>query len=414
MRCLRSFVVFLVCASSTAAADWPQWLGPDRNGHTSEKVAAWKGDLKVLWRQPVGEGHSSPIVADGKVFLHTKVKGKDEEEVAAYDAKTGKELWRTGYKRAPFTSLFGTGPQATPTFADGQLYAYGVTGVLTCLDADGKQVWQVDTAKEFKPAKRVPADFGVASSPLVEGDHVLVMVGGQGAGVVAFHRKTGAVAWKALDDRASYSSPIGFGTGKDRQAVFLTAVGLTSLRPSDGKVLWKYPLADKLMESSSTPLKTGDVLMAGSITFGSIGVKLDEKGGETQAKEAWKNEALTCYFSSPVAIDAEHVFLITNTNPLGFAKPVATLRCIESKTGKELWNKPAIGKYHVAMIRTGDGKVLFLDDATNLILIDPSPKEYRELARTKLCGEMWAHPALSGGRLYVRDEKELLCVQLGE
>src|SRR5262249_49177091 len=148
------------------------------------------------------------------------------------------------------------GPQATPTFADGQLYAYGVTGVLTCLDADGKQAWQVDTAKEFKPAKRVPADFGVASSPLVEGDHVLVMVGGQGAGVVAFHRKTGAIARKALDDRASYSSPIGFGTGKDRQAVFLTAAGLTSLRPSDGKVLWKYPLADKLMESSSTPLKT--------------------------------------------------------------------------------------------------------------------------------------------------------------
>jgi outer membrane protein assembly factor BamB len=412
MRWLRSFVVLFLSVAPAAAADWPQWLGPGRDGQTSEKVAPWKGDLKVLWRQPVGEGHSSPIVAGGKVFLHTKVKGKEEEQITAFDAKTGKELWKASNPRAPFTSPFGTGPQATPTFAGGRLYAYGVTGVLTCLDADGKQLWQVDTGKDFKPAKRFPADFGVASSPLVEGDHVLVMVGGKGAGVVAFERKTGAVAWKALDDRASYSSPIGFGQGKDRQAVFLTAAGLVAFRPSDGKVLWQFPLEDKLMESSSTPLKTGDLLLAGSITLGSIGVRLEEKGGETKAREAWKNEALTCYFSSPVAIDEEHVFLITNSNPLRFEKPVATLRCIESKTGKEKWNKPAVGKYHAAMIRTGDGKVLFLDDASNLILIDPNPKEYRELARSKLCGETWAHPALADGKLYVRDEKELMCVQL--
>ncbi|HZT79684.1 MAG TPA: PQQ-binding-like beta-propeller repeat protein [Gemmataceae bacterium] len=414
MPYLRSTLILLACTACAAAADWPQWLGPRRDGSSPEKVAPWKEPPKALWRAPVGEGHSSPVVAAGKVFLHTKVKDRDAEEVAAYDAATGKELWKKSYPRAKFTSVFGTGPQATPAYADGKLYTFGVTGLLTCWDADkGDRLWQLDTQKDFKPAKRFPADFGVACSPLVEGGHVLVNVGGKGASVVAFNRKDGKVAWKKLDDKASYSSPIAFGQGKGRQVVFLTAAGLASFRPSDGEVLWQFPLADKLMESSSTPLKVGDLILAGSITYGSAGVKLEAKDGKPAVKEAWKNPALTCYFSSPVAVSKDHVFIITNTNPL-LEKPQATLRCVEARTGKELWKKPAVGKYHAALIRTGDGKVLLLDDASNLILLDPSSKEYRELAKSKVCGETWAHPALAGGRLYLRDNQELICLQLGE
>jgi outer membrane protein assembly factor BamB len=409
---LRVVALALLFAAPAAAGDWPQWLGPDRNNSTPEKVAPWKDAPKVVWKQPVGEGHSSPIVAGGKVFLHTKVKGEDAEEVCAYDAQTGKEVWKAKYPRAAFTSLFGNGPQATPVFAGGKLYTFGVTGVLTCWDAEGKQVWQADCGKDFKPQKRMPADFGVASSPIVEGDNVLVQVGGKGACVVAFDRNKGTVAWKALDDRASYSSPIAFGQGKGRQVVFLTSGGLVSFNPADGKVLWQYAIVDRLMESSSTPVKVGDLVIAGSITFGSVGVKADEKDGQFTAAEAWKNAALTCYFSSPVAVK-DHVFMITNSNPFR-GKPEATLRCVEAKTGKDLWSKPAVGKYHAALIHTADDKLLFLDDTSNLILLEPDPKEYKELARSKVCGETWAHPALSDGKLYIRDNNELICLQLGQ
>jgi outer membrane protein assembly factor BamB len=409
---ILTLAIALMVTVPASAGDWPQWLGPRRDGTADEKVVPWKDPPKVVWSQPVGEGHSSPVVSGGKVFLHTKVKDQDAEDVRAYDAKTGMELWKATYPRAAFTSLFGNGPQATPTCADGKLYTFGVTGVLTCWDTDGKQLWQVDCGKDFKPQKRSPADFGVASSPIVDGDKVLVQVGGKAAAIVAFNRHKGTVAWKALDDVASYSSPIFSGKGKDRRVVFLTAGGLVSLNPADGTVLWQYPMVDKLMESSSAPLSVGDLLIAGSITYGSVGVKIDEKDGKFTTAQAWKNPALTCYFSSPIAVK-DHVFMITNTNPF-LGKPQATLRCIEATTGKELWNKAAIGKYHAALICTGDDKLLMLDDASNLILLDPDPKEYRELARSKVCGETWAHPALSDGKLYLRDGKTLICLDVGK
>src|SRR5262245_33858354 len=179
MTWLRSLPLLLILAATSAGADWPQWLGPKRDGSSTEKVKPWKGDLKVLWRQAVGPGHSSPVVAGGKVYLHTKVKDKEAEEVSAYDAMTGKRLWNTPYDRARFFSPFGTGPQATPAVVDGKVYAFGATGVLSCFDEKGKIAWQVDTLKTFK-AKNL--FFGAASSPLVEGDKVIVQVGGKDAG----------------------------------------------------------------------------------------------------------------------------------------------------------------------------------------------------------------------------------------
>jgi outer membrane protein assembly factor BamB len=411
---LRSLLTLLLCAALAPAGDWPQWLGPTRDGVSAEKVAPWKDGPKAVWRQPAGEGNSSPVVANGKVFLHAKVKDQNEEEVIAYDARTGKELWRYKYPRAAFKSFYGNGPRATPAVADGRVYTFGLTGVLTCLDADtGKQLWQTDTLKQFS-AKNL--FFGASCSPLVEGKHVLVNVGGKGASVVAFEKDTGAVAWKSQDDGASYSSPIAFGQGVRRQIVFLTREGVIALSPTDGSLFWRYPLKDKLLESSTTPVRAGDVLLASSITFGSVGLRLETKDGKPAAEEAWKQPELTCYFSTPVPVGKEHIYLVTGTNPLSIPKKKseATLRCIEAGTGKEFWNKPAVGQYHASLLRTGDGKLLMLDDRGNLILLDPDPKAYRELARSRVSGETWAHPALADGRLYVRDNKELICLQLGQ
>jgi outer membrane protein assembly factor BamB len=409
MPWLRTLLALSLCTALAAAGDWPQWLGPTRDGVTSEKVAPWKEAPKVLWRQPVGEGHSSPVVAGGRVFLHVKAKDKDAEEVRAFDARSGKPIWNTGYERAKFASPFGVGPRGTPAVVGGKVYALGVTGVLTCLDAaSGQQVWQVDTQKEFKPPS---LNFGVSGSPLVEGDKVLVNVGAKGASVVAFDKDKGSVLWKALDDPASYSSPIVYDQAGRRQVVFLTGAGVASLDPATGEVFWKFPLKDLLSESSTTPVRVGDLLVASSVTYGSAGLRLEGKDGKPAHSQAWKNTALNCYFSTPVPVGKEHTYFVTGGL---LPPPQTTLRCVETATGKEVWSKPKVGKYHASLLRTGDDKLLLLDDGGNLMLLDPNPKEYRELARAKVCGPTWAHPALSDGRLYVRDDKELICLQLGE
>src|SRR5262249_35573879 len=188
-----------------------------------------------------------------------------------------------------------------------------------------KLLWRVDALKEFG-AKNLY--FGASCSPLVEGKHVIVQVGAKGAGIVAFDTDTGKVAWKNLDDTASYSSPIIFGEGKERQVVFLTGQSVVALSPSDGTRLWHYPFVDKLFESSSTPVKTGDLLMASSITLGSVGLGLSkDKPGVV---EQWKQPALTCYFATPVAVGRDHLYVVTGSNPLAFKKAEAHLWCIEA------------------------------------------------------------------------------------
>jgi outer membrane protein assembly factor BamB len=410
MMWLRTSIACLAFAG--LAADWPQWLGPRRDGSSPESVAPWKEAPKVLWRQAVGAGNGSPVVADGRVFVHAKVKDKDEEEVVAFDAATGQPLWHVVHPRAAFTSLYGNGPRATPAVSGDRLYTFGITGVLRCLNTDtGQKVWEVDTLKRFGAGNLV---FGMSCSPLVEGNHVLVNVGGKGASVVAFDKDRGAVRWKNLDDGASYSSPIIFGRGKERQVVFFTQQGLVSLNPTDGGLFWRFPLVDKLFESSTTPVLVDDLLVASSITVGSLGLRLQTKEGKPSATQAWKNDALTCYFSTPVAVGTDYLYLVAGTKPPAFF-PQATLHCVEARTGKELWHKARVGKYHAALLRTGDGKLLMLEEAGNLVLLDPGPKEYRELARSiKICGETWAHPALANGRLYVRDAQEVICLRLVE
>src|SRR5262249_46653885 len=161
----------------------------------------------------------------------------------------------------------------------------------------------------------------------------------------------------------------------------------------------------------TTPVRAGDFLLASSITYGSVGLRLETRNGKPDATQVWKNDALTCYFATPVPVGTEHVYLVTGTPSL-FSQ--ATLHCIETKTGKELWRHPKVGKYHATLLRTGDQKLLMLEEAGDLVLLDPNPSQYRELARAKVCDETWAHPALVDGRLYVRDSKELICLRLAE
>jgi outer membrane protein assembly factor BamB len=400
---MRTLLAVLLLAPLAPAADWPQFLGSNRDSASPEKVPVWKEKPKELWKQPVGEAHSSPVVAGGLVYAFYKVKDKEADALAAFDAKTGDKKWEKSYERDKFTNVFGNGPRGTPTVSGGQVYSLGSTGVLACWDAKtGDLKWKLDTLKEFKASNLV---FGVSTSPTVVGQNVVVMVGGKGAGIVGVDKDTGKVAWKVCDDRASYASPIVTGD-KNSELVFLTGDNVRAIS-ADGKEVWKQPFVDKLLESSTTPVKAGDLYVAGSVTVGSIGVTVD--GG--QPKQVWKNDKLTCYFSTPIAV-GDYLYMVNGAATR--RSPTITLRCVEAKTGEIKWEKGNVGKYHAALVKTADGNLLFLDDYGNLSLLKPDPTKYTELAKAKVCGDTWAHPALSDGKLFVRDDKNLICLQVGE
>ena len=427
MPWIRATVVYLCCAASAFAADWPQWLGPRRDGSTTEKVAPWtrKQPPKVLWRVALPPAYSSPVVAGGKVYIHTGPKdaANSEEQVLAFDAVSGKPLWNDVYERPKYQSVLGTGPRATPTISGQRLYTLGINGVLSCYQLDkGKRLWQTDLYHQFQAT--LPS-FAVCCSPLVVGNRVIVSVGGKDHCVVALHADSGEVQWQSLDDAASTSSPILF-TGGERPAgttpdvVFMTPLRVLGLDPLDGSIRWEHPMVYQPQGTSPTPLPVGDTLVTSTRAHGAVAVRVsrkseDEGKGATAANAdqpataaAWKNKELKSYFSSG-AVSGELLFLVTNTVEV---LPSASLSCLDSKSGKLLWSKNGVGYFHAGVIRTGDGRLLVLNDSGKLTLLEVDAKGSKELATATVCGGTLVNPALADGRLYVRDDKELICLKL--
>lgn len=403
MRLQLAVFITLFAVASSFGQDWPQWLGPTRTSAIDAVIAPWNGPLEVIWRKQVGEGHSSPIVADGKVFLHQKASEGDEEVVTAWDL-AGKELWQARNARAPFKSQFGVGPRATPAFAAGKLYTLGVTGILICREAaNGKEVWKKDLLTDFK-AKNL--FFGVSSSPLVDDKNVYVMPGGELGSIVALNRDTGETVWHSGKDKASYSSPMTTTFDGKPTLVFQTERGVVGLEPATGKELFRVPLKDLLNESSTTPVRVGDVIFASSVTFGSIGIKVTPGSDKWEATQTWKNSGLTCYFGTPV-VSGEMLYAVTGQ----ITRPTAALHCVDPKTGKSKWSKSGVGRYHATLYPTRD-KLLMLEEKGDLVLVDPNIDGYKELSRSKLCGHTWAHPAYAQGMMFARDDKELVVVGL--
>ena len=412
LRFLTAAALALVLPLAGLADDWPQFLGPNRDGSSPETVAPWKGELKPLWKRPVGEAHSSPVAAGGVVYAFYQPKGKDADALAAFDATTGELKWEKSYEREKFTPLFGHGPRSTPLVSNGKVFTLGGTGILACWDARSGEIdWKVDTLKEFKTKNLF---FGISTSPLLlDANTIGVMVGGKGAGVVAFDVKTGKTVWQATDDPASYSSPV----LRNGRLIVLTGAHLLALSPK-GEKLWAVPFEGKvgpsqIIESSATPLAVGDLVIASTVTSGSMAVRsVHEANGDYKADRVWFNKALTCYFSTPVVV-GDYLYMINGAATL--LNPSITLRCVELKTGKVAWEKKNIGKYHAAIIRCGPERkerLLMLDDNGFLTLFEENSKGYKELARSKVCGETWAHPALVDGNVYLRDNAELICVPL--
>jgi outer membrane protein assembly factor BamB len=402
---LRITVAFLV--PWLVAADWPQHLGPTRDGHSPETGLArtWpKEGPAVAWKRDVGAGWSGVAVAGDRLILFHRVE--DDEVVECLDPATGKDRW-TGKYHTRYVDQFDfvNGPRATPLIADGRVFTFGADGDLRAWDvATGKELWGRNVNKEYGVAKGY---FGAGSSPILAGSKLLLNVGVKGAGIVAFDPASGKELWKASDDPVSYSSPVLARIGGEELAVFFTRSGLLAVKPDSGEVRIRHPFRPRLQASVSaaSPVVSGDRVFL-STAYSTGAVLLEVKKGSVET--IWQGEnILSCHYNTPILVK-DHLYGIDGRQEGG----QASLRCVEWDTGKVKWTKEAFG---CAGLIHADGLLIACPENGDLVLIDPSPDGYKELARaTVLESPLRALPALADGRLFVRDGKKLLALGVGK
>jgi len=387
------------------AADWPQHLGPSRNGHSAETglLRSWpKEGPAIVWQRDVGSGWSGPVVAGGRLILFHRIG--DDEVVDCLDAATGKPVWKSAYRTRYVDDFnFDNGPRATPLIADKKVFTFGADGDLSAWELEtGTKVWGRNVNRDY----RVPKGFfGAATSPLLVEGKLLLNVGVKGAGVVAFDAQTGKESWKATDDAVSYSSPVLAKLGGEELAVFFTREGLLAVTPGQGEVRHKFRWRPRAHASvnAATPIVSGDrVYLSSSYETGAIVLEL--KGGKLE--EVWRgNDILSNHYNTPVLVK-DYLYGIDGRQEGGQAR----LRCVEWNTGKVRWTKDAFG---CAALLHADGLLIAFIENGDVALIEPTPEAYKELARAKvLDSPARALPALSDGRLFVRDGKKLLALAL--
>ncbi len=400
---------------------WPQWRGPNRAAAWTESGIVEKlptTGLKILWRAPVAMGYSSPVIAAGKVYLSDAELNKPmvRERVHCLEADSGKMRWSYCYEtRAPdwfFTEDQARGPGATPIVWKGKVYALDLFGNLVCLDTkDGHVVWKKNLKEEFQ-MKETSAD----SSPLIEGDLLILMLGGkQGAGIVALDRNTGREVWRALDEAVTWSSPIVIDAGGVRQLIVWTQQSVSSLNPANGKLYWREATSTGGSPGTagvSTPVFQDSYLLVSGWMFQ---LEKDRPAGKTLWPEGQGVSRRILSDTSTGMLLGDYVYS---------AKTGGEFVCLKAATGEEIWKTNAVtdlingASIHV----TGNGNSAFLfNERGELIQARLAPSGYEEIGRTKLIEPTsrfgsrkvaWAAPAFAHQNVYARNDQELICVSL--
>jgi outer membrane protein assembly factor BamB len=406
-----------VAPAAGSEAGWPQWRGPARDGRAPAGPfrTDWAANPpRVLWSQPCGGGYSSPAVVGGKVYLQDYDGTK--ERVLCLDAGSGAVLWQheiaADYK--VLTMGYNSGPRASPTVRDGAVYAVGATGTFVCLDPPrepGKPPgvrWQHDLAGEF--VAKVPG-WGFASSPLIEGDRVIVQPGGAEGSVVAFDVVSGRQKWTAETEANGYSSPVAATCAGVRQVIAVTGVSILGIRPDDGKILWRQPWATSFNCNIATPIVVGDyVFMSSWYGKGCVLLKLEPDGPGVRADVVYfrKGRVMKNHFSTCVCRDG---FL--------YGYDDETLKCVDLRKGEvvEEWvAKDGQGRsIRKGSVLLADHCLLGLAQSGTLFLAEARPEEFRFLGQVEgvLEGDQcWAGPVLADGRIYLRNQNKVVCVDV--
>ena len=395
-----------VALSAARAEDWPVFRGPRQNDTSAETglLLDWpqKGP-PVVWTKRLGPSYSPPVVARGKVMAFHRLG--DEEVIECLDAGTGRSLWEFRYPtRFVDRYEYNGGPRSSPAIDGDYVYTYGAEGMLTCLElATGRKVWQRPLNKELN----VPQGFfGVGIPPTVEKDLILLNAGGpDGAGLVGISKQTGQTAWKTGACGASYSAPVVASLGGRRLAVFFTKEGLVVAAPETGKVLYEFGLRSPFYESvnAASPVVVDDVIfLSASYYVGSVALRVTPGGLEC----VWRDKN---NMQNHWATSVYHNGFLYGTH--GRHEPEAVMRCLEWRTGAVRWTSPrGLGRTPFIMAQ---GYFIILSERGDLALVEANPDRYVEKARVRvLDAPCWAPPVLADGRLYVRNETLLVCLDL--
>jgi outer membrane protein assembly factor BamB len=380
---------------------WTNYRGPARDGRYDEQPIRtnWQGGLQQLWKQPSGGGYSSFSVADGVAYTIEQRRG--QEVVAAYNVENGRELWTNAWD-ANFTDSTGDGPRATPTWHEGRLYALGALGELRCLDArTGRLVWSKNILKDNGASN---ISWGMAASPLVFDDKVIVIPGGaNGKSVVAYNARTGAHAWGALGDAASYTSPMLVTLAGRRQVLAVTARRVAGLSPEDGTVLWDFPWANSNGINVAQPIVTGPnrFFVSAGYGKGAALVEVADAGGKLSVAPVWERASMKNKFNSSVLHEG-HVYGLDE----------GMLTCVDVETGQQKWKARGYGYGQVV---AASGHLIVTTEEGEIALVRATPAGHTELARfPALEGRTWNVPAIANGRLLVRNATQMACYKLSD
>jgi outer membrane protein assembly factor BamB len=382
-------------AQPAARNYWTNFRGPRRDGKYDETSVStnWPASgLPVIWKQPVGLGHASFSVADGKAYTIEQRRG--EEVVAAYDLGTGREVWTQKWN-AEYKDSTGNGPRATPTWDGGRIYALGATGEFRCLDAGtGAVIWGKNILSDNQ-ARNLP--WAMAASPLVVDDKVIVLPGGTaGKSVVAYNKMSGAPVWKVLNDTQAYVSPMLVELAGRRQILVVSASRVVGLSPEDGSLLWSYPWDTEGGINVSQPIvvDSNRFFISSGYRKGAALVKVERNGNTFTASTIWENNNMKNKFNSSV-LHKGYVY--------GLDEGILT--CLDVNTGERKWKD---GRYGYGQVLLANGHLIVATDKGELVLLKASPEQFTELARFPAVeGQTWNYPALAGGRLLVRNSTEM-------
>jgi outer membrane protein assembly factor BamB len=436
---LRPWLALAVLAVfSLRADDWPQWLGPQRDGVWRETSIVEKfpaAGLKVRWRAEIGAGYSGPAVANGRVYVMDRRLGEGVknpsnpfaqttipgvERVLCLDESDGRVLWKHEYD-CPYGVSYPAGPRVTPTVHDGKVYTLGAEGNLLCLDAEkGSVLWSRDFKTDF--GTKTPL-WGFAGHPLVDGKKLICLVGGEGSVAVAFDKDTGKELWRALSAKEpGYAPPMIYEFAGKRQLITWHPQAVNSLNPETGEVLWTYPLNPSVRSGMTipSPRKAGDLLFLTSFYNGSLMLRVDSD----KPSLVWQSRKV-----SEMDTDGLHSVMSTPVLDKGYiygSCSYGQFRCLKADTGERVWEtfEPTTGKSvrwgNAFIVKNGDRYFLF-NEKGDLIIAKLTPEKYEEISRAHLLDPtntdpgrpvVWSHPAFANRCVYARNDKEIVCVSL--